>query len=121
MDLRSIREHRDRVLALAVDDMAEGLMIVHARTLQYVYVNRTAARLYGLDRDEMLRLGPGRAADWEGSAPGALGAICARLESLPAGGERQESVVRRIDELIAFLRIAVPLLALDSPEGIDFW
>jgi hypothetical protein len=29
--------------------------------------------------------------------------------------------VRRYDELIEFVRMAVPLLAFDSPEGVDFW
>lgn len=30
-------------------------------------------------------------------------------------------LVRRMDELISFITIAVPLLALDSPDGVDFW
>lgn len=29
--------------------------------------------------------------------------------------------VRRYDELIEFIRMAVPLLAFDSPQGVDFW
>jgi hypothetical protein len=36
-------------------------------------------------------------------------------------GQYANGVVRRIDELIAFVKTAVPILALDSPDGVDFW
>ena len=44
------------------------------------------------------------------------------LKKLPRyAGTYENKIVRRWDELIEFIKIALPILALDSDQGVDFW
>lgn len=43
------------------------------------------------------------------------------LSKSPLQAERPGQVIRRMDELQHFIRNALPILTLDSPDGVDVW
>ncbi|MBG9389386.1 sensor histidine kinase [Caenimonas aquaedulcis] len=62
------------MLLAAVDDAGEGVVVTDAQSLRYEYVNNTAARLFHLPREELMRLGPVECLAWmsdDGGDPGA--------------------------------------------------
>ncbi|MES3002608.1 MAG: ATP-binding protein [Pseudomonadota bacterium] len=67
---RMTTQRQLEILQAAVDDAGEAVVVVDVEELRYEYVNNTAARLFHLSREELMRLGPRESLVWPAGPTG---------------------------------------------------
>jgi len=87
------------LLHAALNDAGEGIVLVDAAAMRYLYVNETAARLLHMSREEMLAAGPSNSVLWDSGRPGSqfkLAPVLQRaIDSYPAPTTELAEVTRR--------------------------
>ena len=91
---RQVAAQRLARISAALNEAADAIQVVDPETMTYEDVNEAAARLYGISRDEMLRLGPAGV-----ERIGGLGRAGAALARFGEAISRYPDVVAGTDQL----------------------